>query len=307
MASRLCFAVFCLAAAAVSQAAAQPAPGPATEQELVVTGHRIDEAIESFVTELSAPQPTEDQLARWNREVCVGAIGIRARYGQFIVDRISQRAQEIGLRPGGPGCRANVVVFVTPDADALAQQIVSQFRELVGATREDNTNTLGEEGLTEFANTPRPVRWWHVSHTVTADGQVLRDAPARMAGGQLAGQVVRTTSFGFGRLSRTTRQDFSRVLIIVDARQAAGLQMDALADYLAMVALAQIDLDADPRGLSSILNLFIAAPDARPASLTDWDLAYLHGLYEAPRTARNAAQQESAIAREMEEAVTNGQ
>jgi hypothetical protein len=300
------FAFALIAAAAAGPAAAQTAAPPTTE-ELVVTGQRVDEAVRNFVAELSAPPPSEDQLARWNNEVCVGAIGIRARYGQFIVDRIAQRADAVGLRSGGPGCRANVVVFVTPDSDVLARELVTQFRSLVGATGQDNTNTQGSDALEAFASTHRPVRWWHVSNTVTADGQVLADVPGRMVGGQLTGQVVRTTSAGFGRLARTTRQDFSRVVIIVDAREAAGQQLSALADYLAMVALAQIAQNADASAVPSILNLFSANASARTVEMTEWDKAYLEGLYEAPRTARNADQQESAIERTMREELSEPQ
>jgi hypothetical protein len=277
---------------------------PPTEEELVVTGRRVEEAIRNFVTELSVPPAREDQLARWDREVCVGVIGIRARYGQFLVDRISQRAVSIGLRAGEPGCRANVVVFVTPDSDRLAQELVDDFETLMAANWTDNTITQGREALQAFAATPRAVRWWHISSTVTADGQVLGDAPSSRSGDQFRTQVVRTTSLGFGRLNRTTRQDFSRVIIIVDARRAAGMQFDALADYVSMVALAQVDADADTSGVDTILNLFADQSEARPTAMTDWDLAYLDGLYNAPRNARDADQQEEAIVRRMQEGVT---
>jgi hypothetical protein len=115
---------------------------------------------------------------------------------------------------------------------------------------------------------------------------------------------MRTTSLGFGRLSRTTRQDFNRVIIIVDATQAAGIQFEALADYVSMVALAQIDPDARPTGVDSILNLFNDQAALRPTTITEWDLAYLRGLYEAPRNARNSNAQEGAIARSMADEVS---
>jgi hypothetical protein len=268
------------------------------EPEIVVTGERVEEQIRNFVTALSAPPAREDQLARWDQEVCVGVIGLRARYGQFMADRISQRADEIGLQPGRPGCRANVVVFVTPDSDRFTSQLVEDFPELVAARWADNTVTQGQEALQQFMNDSRPVRWWHVANTVSADGQALGDVQTSQSGGQFRTQVIRTTSIGFGRLSRTTRQDLSRVVIVVDATRVAGRQFDALADYVAMVALSQVDPDADTRALSTILNLFTEGSPP-PLALTDWDKAYLTGLYEAPRNARNAQQQQGAIARSM--------
>ena len=53
-----------------------------------------------------------------------------------------------------------------------------------------------------------------------------------------------------------------------------------------MVTLAQIDPEADTSRYASILNVF-DDPDAS-AGLTDWDQAYLMGLYDAERTRKNA-------------------
>lgn len=275
-----------------------------TEDELVVTGRRVDDAVRNFVNEITAPPSREDQLARWDREICVGVIGIRARYGQFLVDRISQRAAGVGLRAGEPGCRANVVVFVTPDSNRLAREIVDQHQTLVAAQWTDNTVTEGRDALEAFANTSRTVRWWHISSTHTADGQELGDVQSNIgAGGQIRTQVVRTTSMGFGRLQRTTRQDFSRVVIIVDAQRAAGMQFDTLADFVAMVALAQVDPDADTSGVPTILNLFADDVETHPTAMTDWDLAYLDGLYNAQRNSRSSSAQEDAIADRMRDQV----
>lgn len=294
---------FALVLACAAPAAAQTPPASPSDEEVVVTGRRVDEAIQNFVQELSAAPSNEDQLARWDEEVCVGVIGIRARYGQFLVDRISQRAVALGLRAGAPGCRANVVVFVTPDSDALARNLLETQKTMLGDVRQDNTNTRGHDALEAFVNTPRPVRWWHVSYTTTNDGQRLYDLPVTHAGDMLRTQIVRTTSLGFGRLSRTTRQDFSRVIIIVDATRARGMQFDSLADYVSMVALSQVDPDADTNGLPTILNLFSDAA-GRPTALTDWDEAYLEGLYAARRNARNSRAQEGDIARRMGQEVT---
>lgn len=279
-----------------------------TEDEIVVTGQRLEEILQSFVGEVSVAPSSENQLARWDRRICPGVVGMRnVSQAQFMVDRLAQRALAVGLRVGEPGCRANVLIFVTPDSTALARQIADQFRSFVGYYAGDQDSvTQGQDALTDFVETQRPVRWWHVSQTVTEDGQVLGSSNARpsASGGLRGAQVARVRSMG--RLERTTRQDFNRVLIIVDAREAAGLQFDALADYVAMVALAQLDPDADTTGFPTILNLFAERRAGRtgPAALTDWDEAYLEGLYEGPRNARNTQQQEGAIARSMEGELT---
>jgi hypothetical protein len=92
-------------------------------------------------------------------------------------------------------------------------------------------------------------------------------------------------------------------LIIVDARQAQGLQFQALSDYVAMVSLAQLDPNGEATGIPSILNLFAEhqAGGTPPAAMTEWDEAYLDGLYNARRTAPNEVWQRRDIASRMVE------
>jgi hypothetical protein len=58
-----------------------------------------------------------------------------------------------------------------------------------------------------------------------------------------------------------------------------------LADYIAMASLARIDPrldpDADLAGTSSILRLFGQSSEGVPSKLTNWDQAFLKGLYRS--------------------------
>ena len=94
-----------------------------------------------------------------------------------------------------------------------------------------------------------------------------------------------------------------RVLIIVDARQAQGVQFQALADYLAMVSLAQLDPEGHTAGIPTILNLFEDRQNGQvvPTAMTEWDEAYLEGLYTARRTAPRDIWQRRDISRTMVE------
>lgn len=292
-------------AAFVACALAAPAQAgqPQQESDIVVTAERLHEQLRSFVGEVSQPPLREDQLARYNHRVCPGVIGLRGRYAQYMVDRIAQRALEVGLHVGAPGCRANVIVFVTPDSDHLSQELVSDFPELFGSPQSENINTPGRHALVRFTSESRPVRWWHVSNTVSREGHTLRDFPTgRDSRDNFIAPYIRTTSAGFGRLERTTRQDLDRTVIVVDATRAQGLSFDALSDYVAMIGLAQLDPDSDTSQFETILNIFSERDAGRvqTAALTQWDQAYLHGLYDAPRNATGTQQQERAIVRSME-------
>jgi hypothetical protein len=95
---------------------------------------------------------------------------------------------------------------------------------------------------------------------------------------------------------------FSSVAVIVDAREAAGIPIGPLTDYIAMLALADTDPEAPPGTAPTILRLFSAraAHEPLPAGLSDWDRAYLKALY---RTTLDLITQRSVIADEMTEDV----
>lgn len=251
----------------------------------------------SFVGEVSVAQSRERQIARWDRFVCTQLVGLRAEQAQFLVDQIARRAYAVGLTPGGRDCRPNVLLFVTRDAGVFTRELVARYRIVFNAGNVGNMSNPGESALEDFVATPRAVRWWHVAQTVSVDGEVIRNSnPRPNATGGISNVIVMQTTHGSSRLQRQTRQDFQRAIVIVDAARVQNLTLATLADYLAMTTLAQIDMSATV-GDESILSLF--SSPSHPIALTPWDTAYLDGLYHAPRNARDARQQESAISASM--------
>ena len=271
-------------------AAQEAAPTP--DDPIVVTGQRTREAIRSFVRQMAAAARSENQLARWDRKICPGVAGLQARYAQFLIDRMAQRAFAVDLDVGEPNCRANILIVVTPDAAATTRELVENNRDALGYYYERGRRTLGRRAFAAFENSTAPVRWWHVNHTVTRDGERVGETADASA------PVTRLTG-NASRLSRTSHQDIGAVYIIVDAQQVRGIAFESLADYLAMAALSQLDPAADTSPYPTILNLFAHAPDGAVA-MTDWDLAYLRGLYSATRDAATASRQEGEIARTMD-------
>jgi hypothetical protein len=275
--------------------------------DIVVTGVR-PEQIQSFVEQVSAVPPSVNQIARWNEDICLSVAGLPAEQGQSIVDRVSYRAEAIGLSAGREGCRPNAYVFFANDADGFTRQLVEQRRSLFGYYHEENVATLGQEALTSFVETSRPVRWWHVVQTVGADGHRLGSDQAQSAAGPPPSRMEPTQD-GFSgaqsvrtqgtRLRSVERQDFNRVVIIVDGQRASGYPLDGIADYVAMVTLAQVDPGAMTLEYPTILNLFATDPDAVSFEMTNWDLAYLDGLYRSTRNSASVTQQVRDISRRM--------
>ncbi|RYZ31574.1 MAG: hypothetical protein EOP01_03080, partial [Propionibacteriaceae bacterium] len=131
--------------------------------ETVVRGQRDREAAESFVRAITAPPPGRE-AATWSDSVCVGALGMRAEAARFMVDRVSDWANSLGLRIEDPGCRPDILIVAAEDGDAMA-------REMVAAQPEEFMPNMGDAdrgraALETFQTSGAPVRWWHVSLVV---------------------------------------------------------------------------------------------------------------------------------------------
>jgi hypothetical protein len=296
--------------------AAADEPGD-TLGEIIVTGRRLRELTQSYANAIALAAASTDQHARWNFRICPSVVGLEPAEAQRLIDHIARRAYEVGVRAEQTGCQPNLVIIFAPDSQQLAQEIVATRPDLLGYYGEDGVITAGRDALADFVETPRPVRWWHISQTTAADGQRLGDMETRTrpvltppaygpdgVGGSNFTSADGVRSQGT-RLRRSTRQDLSFALIIVDAPQAAEAPPQAVADYLTMAALVQLDPAADMSAFSSILNLFAERRSGEPApvAMTVWDLAYLQGLYGATREAASASRQRADIARRMAERV----
>lgn len=239
-------------------------------EDVIVEARRLEELTRQFVDEVSAP-PRNRGLARWYGGVCVAVANIRADVAQPLADRISQVALEYGLRPGDPGCRPNIIVTFADDGAAMGEAMVERRRRIfrIGVGGLDRGNVA----LRDFRESDRPVRWWHVS--------VPTDANTGLPGIRLpGGDAPMVIGEGLVNQGRWIRDDLNKVIIVVDITRIDDVMLPQLADYLALVALAQVDPDGDTSRFETILNLF-DDPEGSPG-LTGWDRAYLEALYNGP-------------------------
>lgn len=281
------FAALALTAALVATPAqdpvAAPQEAPTRLEDVIANARTLEEATEAFVGEVAAPVPRRG-YARWHAGVCVGVVNLSPEVAQFMVDRVSDRARELGLIAGEPGCHPSILIVATQNATPFTAEFVAMRPRLfrTGATGMDR----GGAAFRNFMETDRPVRWWTVSLPTDADtGAAAVRMPGMMYGrgyadgGGSSAQDYAPKTFlrGSGRLMAQYRQDIKRTFVIIDVDRLNGASLEQLSDYVAMVSLAQIDQDADTSGFDTVLNLFEA-----PASvdgMTGWDTAYLQGLY----------------------------
>jgi hypothetical protein len=272
---------------------AQAAPADPAAVDLgdvEVTGRPLDSMIRSFVNEVAEPNRRRG-LARWDGAICVGVANLRAEPAQYIADRVSTIAGDLGLRPGDPGCAPNVIVIASDQPSALAEQLTRERRRAfrMGGAGMDR----GGDALEAFIASQAPVRWWQLSMPVNSENGAravrlpgeCKNSCDTGADATPEDYAPTINVFAASRLSTQIVDQLFRTVVILDVDQVSGVSTEQLAAYVAMVTLAQIDPEADTSGYATILNLF-DDPGSTPG-LTEWDRAYLTGLYDAERTRKN--------------------
>jgi hypothetical protein len=281
------------------RAAASIADASQPVDEVVVRGRRLGEIendlriyIDKFLTQVAKPARGRG-YARWHRSVCIGVHNLEGSAAHYVVDRISREAIDLGLEPGEPGCTPQVNIVFATNAKETASLMVAReprvFRPMAGFAGTD----LGRAALDEFVNSERAVRWWHVSMPVSAhNGGLAIEVPA----GRTCGEAYcppQVTVEGPSRIHNGTIDQLWDVIIIVDATKLIGTTWQQLADYLAVVSLAQINPRTNPAEFDSILNLF--SNPAAYSGLTDWDRSYLKALYTFDQEVVGTAQHNEIV------------
>lgn len=262
-----------------------PMGNPAELGEVVVEG-TLEERVQAFVKEVGAP-PRYRFLARWHDPVCVGVVNLDNTAAQAIADRVSTVAADLDVKVGRPGCDPNVVVIFADDARGLASAMVTRDRDLFIHPQLGAFNR-GEAALDIFTSSDAPVRWWHMSMPV--------DANTGFRSIRLGSDLTDETgkSSGEGRLSVSVMDVLYKAIVIVDVNRLGDAGFEQLSDYIAMVALAQIDPQAQIAGHHTVLNVFRQPTIA--AGLTEWDRSYLDALYSSISLRRNPGARQSETA-----------
>lgn len=253
-------------------ASAQDSPATSVE-DVVVSGRSLRQAVEAFVGEVTNPPPGHGP-ARWAQRVCVGVVNLRQDAAQVVIERVSEAATVINLDPMGPGCSPNILVIATDDADGLANALV-EGQPLAFRPGYAGASQSGRK-LDAFRTTSNPVRWWHVSMPVTRGSE----NPAVRMPGQRAPEIP-----GGSLLTTEVVNRLRRSFVILDITKMEGATFQQVGDYVAMVALAQVDPDADTSSFDTVMNLF--SDPEHVGNLTEWDQAYLRALYGAYLNERN--------------------
>jgi hypothetical protein len=270
-------------AAAPAAGAGSPAVDPL--QEVTVTAHRseLTPRVEAFVNQITAVA-NEDGVPRWQKPVCPLVSGLPREDGEFILGRVTELAQAAGVPLAGEHCNPNLYILVSLEPQQLLQAMAKRN---YGFTFGYPPDAPPPNVIDRFIATPRPVRVWYTSQERDLEGFALirgpQDEPPMVpAPGSL--------------LMIGSMWSLERVFVVVDKTRLQGVTRGQLADYVGMVALADLKPGAKLGDAATILRLFDGAPRQAPSTMTDWDQAFLKALYA---TDQKMKLQRSQIAHQM--------
>jgi hypothetical protein len=228
----------------------------------------IKRQIRNFVTGGVVTQ-LDESLQRWNQPICPVVAGLPSKSAEFILARMIQVARDSHAPFGSEHCKLNLVVVATKDPDLLVEKWYKRFRGLF-----NTCNGLGP--VKKFLHSRQPVRVYYNAISTSTDGPGLG---ALVLGANVPSTGDCRSTGGVGTwLHHGSVQELTSVIIVVDGTQITKINMGQLADYIAMVGLAQIRVQADTGTAPSILHLF-QGPDPQPLGLSPWDKAFLQSLY----------------------------
>jgi hypothetical protein len=256
-------------------------PPPDAEDQIVVTGRQLEEQVQDFVRALTPTRYVDSNVPRFEESVCPIAVGLAPAQNQAVAARLRVVAAAAGLPVSRPGCVPNVLLAVTADKQKFIQTVASRFGE--GAF-----GVMTSLQIRRLARSPGPAAAWQVTGQLKADG-----SPA------MFGLNRSTQAASRGRPA--ARLAFFGTNLVVERKALTGLTVTQLADFAAMRLFARTDPSRVAGKAPTILTV-LEAPmgSAIPITLTEWDLAFLRGLYASPEN-QFAASQRSAIAKEMNE------
>jgi hypothetical protein len=307
MKSRLLLAVATLAMLANSagwagaqQAAARAAetspstPPPSTASrlpEVDITARRgeLEPKVFAFVNQITRAD-SDEGLAQWSERICPLVSGLARDDSEFILGRVSEIARAAGAPLAGEHCRANLYILVSKEPAELLRAM----------QRRNPSFTFGHVAprvIDEFIATPRPVRVWYHTMERTPEGMPLiymsfpdmnhvgaesnpRNDSLKHFGPEPGAPGFKTNPWSkASRLQLNVIWTIYRAFVVVDQTRLQGVSRQQLADYVAMVALAQLNAEARLGDAPTILTLFNQTPQAARPGMSAWDAAFLKSLY----------------------------
>ncbi|MGZ3402782.1 MAG: hypothetical protein ACXWKN_05640 [Phenylobacterium sp.] len=253
-------------------------------------------------------QNRNQQYARFRDPVCVRVIGLPPEFDAFIAQRVVELAKAVNA-PVDPSaaCTPNVNVIFSPKPQAQLDDIAKRRDVLFGYFLKAETKKV-----TTFS---RPIQAWYLTRARDTLGnnilELLETPPCVGSGAPGAPPCDIKAPAVMGRAGSRLGNDMStelvHALILADANKVANEKIGAVADYVAVLALARWQGLERCNSLPTILNLMAdgCEADAVAEAATPGDLGLLRGLYSVDPRESGSLQRMSIAGRMEAEAKSN--
>jgi len=183
--------------------------------------------------------------------------------GQFVFDRVSQLASDVGIPLGPEGCAPNYIIVFTREPKEFLETLWANNPRMFNRER-------GVAGIKRTIQTDAPVRVFYNACSVPPgiSGKKFLTSDPNCGNGVLGSRLVWSA----------VRVIYS-VVVVVDKERTKTVEIEPLTDYVAMNSLAQIRRNSDLHPVSTILHLFDETGAERPPGLSTWDHVFLESLY----------------------------
>jgi hypothetical protein len=256
---------------------------PSTES-VTVTGTRDRQVLDNFVHSFAAPARMTGKLSRWEEGICPITVGLRPSATKFITQRVKDVAAQVGAPvDSSETCRPNIGIVFTTAPQALMDNVREKQPWFLGYS--DNSAKTAK-----LATVTRPIQSWYMTATKDLMGNIAMDSARRNGvglripcpgcpGGDIYLQNAISPIVSGSRLGDGLHSILFDVVIVVDPTKLVEYEIGSLADYIAMLALTQLNSLDTCQQLPSIVNMLATNCENKASALTDNDLAYLRGLY----------------------------
>jgi hypothetical protein len=297
-----------------SPAASAQAPSPRPES-ITVTAAKSRATVEKFAKAFFTPTKLAGKIARWENSICPVTVGQPPASASLVTDRVKDIAESVGAPvDANPSCTPNIQIVFTTTPQALLDDVRAHEPDYLGYVE---SSALRDK----LAIITRPIQAWYTTETIDLDGVRKVDTSRHQGGGMW---MPNFSAFGMpdtvanrdpiwlpnatyarvtgNHVNNGVRSGFNHVLIVVDSSKLVGRKFNPLADYIAMLALTQLNSPDACQQLPSIVNMLAADCDQAMDGMTATDLAYLRGLYKMDAD-KNLVSQQNEIADRMQDAL----
>lgn len=233
----------------------------------------LENRVERFLSS-AIVHHTDWAFARWRQPVCPIILGLLKEQGDLIVGRVSEIARQAGVPLAPAKCAANFLVIATPEPYTL----IDKWR---GRNPRMFDTRYGETPFKRFLNVSRPVRVWYNAEFMLSDRTPFWADTANEDGST---KLIYTRPRHLGGLMHYLDvREINTAIIIIDTNMLHDITVGRLAAYIAVVGLAEINLDRDLGDAPTILRLFRTGAQSFDGTLSIWDQAFLKSLYSTPQ------------------------